>query len=189
MLAGLYLDGAFIGATSARAALDGHAAADLGAWQPGDTEVAEVALGHAQLALAQRLPGLRASYADTMTATLLARIAAVLANGVTRGETIETLARAILDELRDEQRAHRIALTELTSASSTVALAVYRLAGIHSTLWATDENPCPVCIENENQGPIPVGMPFASGDLAPPAHPNCRCAPIPVRLEVSRGHA
>ena len=34
--------------------------------------------------------------------------------------------------------------------------------------------------ENAKAGAIPLGMPFPSGDLWPPAHPGgCRCATVP----------
>lgn len=41
--------------------------------------------------------------------------------------------------------------------------------------WVTGDDPCENCIANEEQGPIPVGEEFQSGDYAPLAHPNCDC--------------
>lgn len=38
---------------------------------------------------------------------------------------------------------------------------------------ATDS--CPECSANEEQGPIPVGARFQSGDYSPQAHPKCDC--------------
>jgi hypothetical protein len=32
-----------------------------------------------------------------------------------------------------------------------------------------------ICQDNEDEGPIPIGETFSSGDDAPPAHNNCRC--------------
>ena len=42
--------------------------------------------------------------------------------------------------------------------------------------WTPDgPDPCPVCLGNAADGAIPVGEPFTSGDMEPPAHPNCEC--------------
>jgi len=38
------------------------------------------------------------------------------------------------------------------------------------------------CEDNANAGAIPIDKPFPSGDMRPPAHPNCRCALAPVML-------
>lgn len=40
-----------------------------------------------------------------------------------------------------------------------------------------------MCEDNANVGPIPIDKPFPSGDMRPPAHPNCRCALAPVMLK------
>jgi hypothetical protein len=42
--------------------------------------------------------------------------------------------------------------------------------------WETADDPCPICIENEDAGDIDVDDDFPSGDSAPPAHPWCYCA-------------
>ena len=49
--------------------------------------------------------------------------------------------------------------------------------------WSTshDEKVClEVCMPNELVGPIPLELPFPSGDFAPLAHPRCRCALVGV---------
>lgn len=40
-----------------------------------------------------------------------------------------------------------------------------------------------MCEDNANAGVIPIDKPFPSGDMRPPAHPNCRCALAPVMLK------
>jgi hypothetical protein len=43
-------------------------------------------------------------------------------------------------------------------------------------LWVTTSaNPCHLCVDNEAAGPWPLGHPFPSGDITPPAHPQCQC--------------
>ena len=47
-------------------------------------------------------------------------------------------------------------------------------------LTAGDERVDPECALNEEQGPVPLESPFASGHYAPITHPNCRCILQPV---------
>jgi hypothetical protein len=50
--------------------------------------------------------------------------------------------------------------------------------------WVVDDidGPCPDCDDNALAGPTPLGQPFPTGQVAPPAHPGCRCvlAPSPT---------
>lgn len=56
--------------------------------------------------------------------------------------------------------------------------------------WSTSgDNPCQDCQDNEDEGSIPLGQDFQSGDDAPPAHPNCRCVIVPVVLDAGWGGA
>lgn len=41
-------------------------------------------------------------------------------------------------------------------------------------VWQANDS-CEICLDNEDEGPIPVEDEFSSGDYAPPAHPNCTC--------------
>jgi len=46
----------------------------------------------------------------------------------------------------------------------------------HTKRWVTTEGEvCPWCVENEDQGPVPMDEPFDSGHFTPPAHLNCPC--------------
>jgi len=51
--------------------------------------------------------------------------------------------------------------------------------GINGKEWVTFD-PCEICEANEAEGVVPLDHVFSSGDLRPPAHPNCRCALAPV---------
>jgi hypothetical protein len=42
--------------------------------------------------------------------------------------------------------------------------------------WQTEDDPCPECADNADDGFIDSEAPFDSGDFEPPAHPNCRCS-------------
>jgi hypothetical protein len=82
-----------------------------------------------------------------------------------------------------EERADLIAATEITSANSMGSLASYEEAadmGITvQKSWLVLEDGCPVCQENADAGPIDLDEEFPSGDMAPGAHPNCRCVLVP----------
>lgn len=93
------------------------------------------------------------------------------------------------DEIADEieqatgfsdTRAELIARTEIRNANSAGALnGLYeaRDAGVNvKKTWVVALLPCVICLANEAIGPIALEIPFPSGDLAPAAHPRCRCA-------------
>jgi hypothetical protein len=65
---------------------------------------------------------------------------------------------------------------------SAASLFTYEEAEIEQVEWAALE-PCDICEVNEGQV-VNLGQPFNSGDYQPPAHPNCRCALLPVVLGV-----
>lgn len=79
----------------------------------------------------------------------------------------------------DSDRAEMIANTEIGTANSQGALQGYKAAqdiGINiKKIWIADEDPCPECAANEDEGPIDLDDTFQSGDDAPLAHPGCEC--------------
>lgn len=84
----------------------------------------------------------------------------------------------------DDDRAELIADTEIARANSTGALEGYKGArdsGVNvMKSWLLGSEACDDCRENADAGPIDLDDDFTSGDDAPPAHPNCRCALSPV---------
>lgn len=122
-------------------------------------------------------------------------------DGTTRNMLRETIAGglednigipAIADKVKasfafSEERAGLIANTEVRRANSFGALKGYegaREAGVDvRKSWATAEDDCvdeTICQPNADAGAIGLDEPFPSGDEAPPGHPNCRCALVPV---------
>lgn len=81
------------------------------------------------------------------------------------------------------ERAELIAATEVTNANSMGSLAAFEEAqtlGIQiRKSWLILMDACAICTENADAGQIPLEMPFPSGDMAPGAHPNCRCVLVP----------
>jgi SPP1 gp7 family putative phage head morphogenesis protein len=40
--------------------------------------------------------------------------------------------------------------------------------------WMAEPDACDICLPLDGET-VPVSEPFRSGDMTPPAHPNCRC--------------
>lgn len=189
-MAALWTDGYLIGDSSARAILDAvndgvpldQAVAEYGDWQAGRTAVAEELIGEwgdgsglRELLHAQGIE------IRSIAQSRLEDLARLLADGVMRGASAEELAEEIKALLGSQARAHLIATTEITRASSAAAYRAYQRAGVRSTRWLTagDTKVCAICRENERAGAVPIGTPYPSGDLYCPAHPGDRCANIP----------
>lgn len=49
--------------------------------------------------------------------------------------------------------------------------------------WITTPGACPVCLDNEAEGPLPAGEAWPDGSDMPPAHPHCRCYIVGVPSE------
>lgn len=128
------------------------------------------------IVLADLLSQYSHSWAYEIVLHAIDRMALVLAAGGTAAE----IAAALKAVLSDKAAALRIALTETIRAMGAAAHAHYRAAGIERVVWVTEgPAPCAICITNAAAEPRRLGVPFPSGDISPPAHPNCRCAVIP----------
>jgi SPP1 gp7 family putative phage head morphogenesis protein len=110
------------------------------------------------------------------------RIGNTLADSIAAGDSPAKTAKALADRISDPARALTIAITEQNRAMSAASLFTYEEAEIEQVEWAALE-PCDICEVNEGQV-VNLGQPFNSGDYQPPAHPNCRCALLPVVLGV-----
>lgn len=115
-------------------------------------------------------------------------LANTIETGFNQGASPQTLAKMVRDRMGQmadatKGRAMMIARTELASSVSNASLNTYQEMGINGKEWLTaSASDCDICHDNEGQGVIPVGEAFASGDMAPPAHPNCECTLSPARL-------
>lgn len=117
---------------------------------------------------------------DTETKSKLAKI---ISEGIDNKRGIPGLARDIRTEFADMSkfRSQMIARTETADALSQASLESMQDMGIEGKEWVVN-NPCEICAANGDEGVIPVSQAFSSGDMAPPAHPNCVCAIAPARL-------
>ena len=82
-------------------------------------------------------------------------------------------------------RAELIARTETANALSQASLDRMEEMGIEGKEWVTvgDDRVSDECRANGNQGVISTKKSFTSGTMAPPQHPDCRCALAPSRLK------
>lgn len=121
--------------------------------------------------------------------TTLEALQDAISTGIEERLGVDGLGRLIRSTVMDMtvKRAQVIATTEMNRAFSTAALEKMAGIGIEFKRWFPVDDPCPVCEDNEAEGAIPVNQVFSSGDDAPPAHPNCRCAVVGARDPEAEG--
>jgi len=74
-----------------------------------------------------------------------------------------------------------IARTETIGASNQGALQSYKQSGVvEKKEWLVSAGACEICLDIEAEGAIGLHESFSGGYDTPPAHPNCRCAILPV---------
>jgi 8-oxo-dGTP pyrophosphatase MutT (NUDIX family) len=142
---------------------------------------------------------LRRAYISSMTGTRLAQIAAVLQQAQQ-----EALSGQPVDVTRLEQQisavlqapppesgkpagpaagsSGNVGQTEVSAAIARAQQHVFTDAGVVESQWITaqDERVCPTCAMNQELSPVPLGLPFWGGVIAPPQHPRCRCTLSPT---------
>lgn len=133
---------------------------------------------------AAELAGLTDNEDYSLDASTRAMLRGTIVKGLTDNIGADAIAEAIKETYAfSDERAELIAMTEIASANSLGALAGYEEAqrsGIKlGKSWLILEDACEICHENEDAGVIELDETFPSGDLAPPAHPNCRCVLVP----------
>ena len=92
--------------------------------------------------------------------------------------TVDELAELINKQFEEISivRANMISVTEVNNAMSEAQMAFMKKNKVQTKSWiAAGPNPDDTCMNNQNQGPIPIDEPFESGDLRTPAHTLCHC--------------
>jgi SPP1 gp7 family putative phage head morphogenesis protein len=159
---------------------------DWGGWKPGDVAAARRVLSADGMTVGlEQLLDDAGARVSKIAAGRLDEVAAVLADGLERGEGVDAIATALRGILDDPVWAEMTAWTETNRAMSAAAVDSYELAGVDGKAWftANDQRVCPLCAANEGQGPIRLYSAFISGDQHPPGHPRCRCAVVPEDLD------
>ena len=115
------------------------------------------------------------------------RLAQVVSDGIKNKRGVPGLARDIKGTFGDmtKYRSQLIARTETSNALSQASLDRMQDMGIDGKEWITvgDDRVSDECKANGNQGVISTKKSFVSGPMAPPQHPDCRCAVAPARLK------
>ena len=109
------------------------------------------------------------------------RLAKIVSDAIENKRGIPGLRADLRREFADmsTKRADMIARTESCDALEQAFMDRAEDMGINGKEWVTFD-PCEICEANEAEGVVPLDHVFSSGDLRPPAHPNCRCALAPV---------
>lgn len=177
-LAGLFTDAYLVGLASADHMAEGDGL-QLDSWQPGNTVAAREAI--AVLAGEDDLASLLATVPDaarSIADAYLHDMARELADSPTEALAKSRIGDGLRRGLGNIRRATSHAITTITRVSGLAALLGYKQRGVTNGQWLIDPDSsgCPVCDMNAAAGPVPIGEPYPSGDVAPPSHPNCRCA-------------
>ncbi len=179
------------------------AAYDWDWWTKYKTEVIEELAAAFKAAMVNIFPmeplladDLATQYAETRGARLLrvdgdlnivnatrSRVNSLVAQTIERGDSLQTLQRALRDDLAfSPQRATTVARTETATAQGQGALGAAVAQDFNEKRWITQGDDVvdatgggTPCLDAEAQGWIKMGDPFISGFDTIPAHPNCRC--------------
>lgn len=107
-----------------------------------------------------------------------------ITNGLKNKLTKDQIANEIMgvdSSVFGKDRSEFIASTEIRIANGNANLAGLQAvkdsgANILKQWDTKDLEACPICIANEDEGPIPLDQEFSSGDQTNPAHPRCFCS-------------
>lgn len=117
-------------------------------------------------------------------------VQSLVTQAMNEGWSNDRLATALKDSYAfSASRAELIAVTETAFADVQGNMIAYEESGVvvgKRWIVGSAEKLCPTCADNAAQGVIPFDKQFASGRLAPPAHPRCRCDVLPVTKKASR---
>ncbi len=148
---------------------------DWDSWQAGNEAAAALVDPPAGL---QQLLASKDILIRDISDTTLNRIGSALALSLSQGLGAAETANAINYVLDNPARALTIARTETARALIEANLAEYRDAKVETVEWLVGD-PCDLCAQNAGQK-VTMGQAFPSGNVAPPAHPNCVCDLAPV---------
>lgn len=116
--------------------------------------------------------------ADELSETTRADVILALERAFS-GDYVGAAQELILQAVGDQARAKLIARTETMRASNEGQQAAWDQALADGYLTGKEKkdlvqvDPCPLCIEMKDEGPILVQADWSGG--SPPFHPNCRC--------------
>lgn len=114
-------------------------------------------------------------------------IRAQVVEAMQNGDSVQELAGRLKESHAfSNTRARTIARTETAMADGMGNLIGWEETGlVAGKRWITaeDDKVSEICNTNGDMGVIGLHEHFAHGGMTPPAHPNCRCAVVPVLAE------
>jgi SPP1 gp7 family putative phage head morphogenesis protein len=144
---------------------------DWSAWAPGDTAAAaQAADGGLSSLLSQTGVTIK-----SIVSTSLDQAGNIIAAGLERGDSVDTIGRALRDVVASPSRAEMIAHTETARAQSAATADVYQANGVSQWDLLLADDACDDCVAVSEAGPYDA----SDTDDAPPVHPRCRCAMTP----------
>lgn len=103
------------------------------------------------------------------------RVRNSIATSLELGEDHTDAVHRLKGVIDDTKRAGTIARTETVNAYGVGLNEFGNASGAVGKEWQAVSGACPLCEPNQDEGMIPMGELFSSGDETPAAHPNCRC--------------
>jgi hypothetical protein len=133
----------------------------------------------AGLAYLEKQPGIADATVQQVLGGASADVGRILAAMATSGETDAQIAAEVEAAIAGEDVAAVTAAVDnsMWSGFAQATLGLYQAEGLELADWLTagDDRVCPVCQDNEDNGP------YAPSDFpALPAHPRCRCCSSPA---------
>ena len=176
------LDGLLIGATSAAAWLGGKRKALTGGWTPGSSDTATSIVADLAPGLLDRAAEDVDTASQQLAQSYISQLGRILVDGIDAGQDAAEIARQLAETARDARHAGLLMQDQITRAAGHASIAYGQVQGCTMGRWLTehDAKVCPTCLANAAAGLVPLGEPYPSGDIAPPAHPFGRCAVVPV---------
>ena len=147
---------------------------DWSTWEPGDAVAADLVSAGGLSDLLDQAGITIQSVEDSA----MGRLENALADSLASGQSVDALARELSDIV--SANADMIAQTETARAMSQATMNTYVSNGLEQYEWLAEDTACQVCQDNADHGPYDVSN---QPDPLQPAHPNCRCAYVPVVLD------
>ncbi len=180
VLRNLWQESWYLGSRSAAIAIS-HEKPDFGSWKPGRVSATEMVANEAGLRHLRDAYG--RSVVEGIARTRMDKLSKELRFAM-RSSKPDDLIAQLENIIGVSSRAPMIARTEIARAIGAAAMDEYRRAGISQKQWAAESSACPICKENETQGPIAMSADFTGGVPTAPQHPHCMCAVLPGGISV-----
>ena len=123
-------------------------------------------------------------FAEEVNNTTRKKLKQELGEGIAAGEGVPKLSERVSGVFKERRKyeSERIARTEVNAASNGAELEAYKQSEViekKEWLATLDDRTAPVCVAL-NGNVVGLKRTFNGGFQHPPAHPNCRCAILPV---------